>query len=375
MPKTLPLHHRHQSAGATFVQHAGWTVPEKFDSLTEEYQSLSRAAGLLDLSGSGMLELLGEDRTRFLHGMVTNDVKALRDGQGCYAAFLTPQGRMVADLRVLCLSESWLLAMEPGVVETLEPSLRKYIIGGRPLLLNRSGDLALLSIQGPKSFEVAKELLPSAAGLEQPFEHRQATLSGCKVRICRVNRTAAGGYDLIVAQPDLPAVWHIILDRGRPWGLRPVGFDSYNVKRIEAGIPWYGVDMDEHTLPIEAGLEKNAISFSKGCYIGQESVARITYRGQVNRKLTGLLLSGIHPASRTDKIFSEEQEVGWVTSSEFSLTLQKPIALGYLRREFLKPGTPVQIESKRGLVQAEVISLPFVSLTDNPETFQKNQTQ
>src|SRR6185295_17304853 len=141
--------------------------------------------------------------------------------------------------------------------------------------------------------------------------------------------------------------------------LLPVGFESFNVHRIEAGIPWYGLDMEENTLPIEAGLERDAISFNKGCYIGQESVARITYRGHVNRKLVGLGLSGNQPVSKGDKVSKDGQEVGWVTSSAYSPNLKRAIALGYLRREVLEPRTTVLVESGDGSVSGEVTPLPF----------------
>jgi len=138
-----------------------------------------------------------------------------------------------------------------------------------------------------------------------------------------------------------------------------VGFESFNVHRIEAGIPWFGLDMDENTLPIEAGLEKSAISFNKGCYIGQESVARITYRGHVNRKLVGLSLSGNRPASNGDKISKDGQESGWVTSSAYSPRLKIAIALGYLRREVLEPGTVVLVGTGEEAVRAQITPLPF----------------
>ena len=157
----------------------------------------------------------------------------------------------------------------------------------------------------------------------------------------------AGGFDFIVERQSLPLVWDLILASGKNDGVLPVGFESFNVHRIEAGIPWYGLDMDENTLPIEAGLEKDAISFNKGCYIGQESVARITYRGHVNRKLVGLSLSGIQPASKGDKISKDGQEVGWVTSSAYSPNFKRAIALGYLRREVLEPSTTVFIGIQR----------------------------
>jgi folate-binding protein YgfZ len=359
MSKKLPLHDIHEAAGARFMDLFGWHIVEMFSSADSEYWALLKSAGLVDLSCSGMFELKGDDRTRFLHGMVTNDIKSLTPGRGCHAAFLSPQGRMTADLRVFCAEDSLILTTEPAAREKLGPALRKYIIGDRSVLLDRSEELALLSLQGPKAIELLAKILSEPLSLERPYDHFEATLAGAKVRICRVHRTSAGGFDFIVQRQSLPLVWDLILANGKTDELLPVGFESFNVHRIEAGIPWYGLDMEENTLPIEAGLEKDAISFNKGCYIGQESVARITYRGHVNRKLVGLSLSGIQPASKGDKVSKDGQEVGWVTSSGYSPNFKRAIALGYLRREVLEPPTTVLVESRDGSVSGEVTPLPF----------------
>lgn len=359
MSKKLPLDDIHQAAGASFMDLFGWQVVQKFSTVDAEYRALQESAGLVDLSCSGVFELQGDDRTRFLHGMVTNDIKSLTPGGGCYAAFLSPQGRMTADLKTFCCEDSLILTTDPAVREKLGPALRKYIIGDRPLLLDRSDELALLSLQGPKATVLLASMLPQAPSLERPYEHCEAMLAGTRTRICRVGRTSPGGLDFIVERQSLPRVWDLILASGKKDGVLPVGFESFNVHRIEAGIPWYGLDMDENTLPIEAGLEKSAISFTKGCYIGQESVARITYRGHVNRKLMGLSLSGIRPASKGDKVSKDGQEVGWVTSSAYSPSLRIAIALGYLRREVLEPSTSVIIGMGEDGVSAQVSPLPF----------------
>jgi folate-binding protein YgfZ len=241
----------------------------------------------------------------------------------------------------------------------LVPALSKYIIGDRPQLQDRSDDLALLSVQGPRAAQLISLVVSRAAASEAAYGHFEADLLGKKTRICRVDRTILPGYDLIVCREELLEVWQFILEQGETFGLRPVGFESFNVHRIEAGLPYYGLDMDENTLPIEAGLEKTAISLNKGCYIGQESVARITYRGHVNRKLAGLLLSSSRGATKGDKVFKGDQEVGWVTSGAYSPRVQRAIALGYLRREVLDPGASVHIQSADQVIEAEVASLPF----------------
>jgi len=362
MSKTLPLHEVHQAASATFTDLFGWQVVQRFSSVEAEYWALHKTAGWIDLSCSGIFEVKGDDRTRFLHGMLTNDIKSLAPGCGCYAASLSPQGRLVGDLRVFCCEESLLLTTEPAVREKLGPALRKYIIGDRPVLLDRSEELAILSLQGPRATALLAKVFPEVASLEKPYSHQAADLAGARVRICHVCRTGWGGYDFIVERPMLRLVWNLILQDGKQEGAEPVGFEGLNVHRVEAGIPWYGLDMDESTLPIEAGLEKSAISFNKGCYVGQESVARITYRGHVNRKLVGLRLSGSRPASQGNKIWRDSQEVGWVTSSVHSWRLGAAIALAYLRREVLDAAAPVSIDAGEGSIDARVVPLPFLDI-------------
>lgn len=360
MAERLQLHETHRAAGAVFAAFFGWEVPQHYSFPEREYETLCHSVGLLDLSCSVVLELKDDDRARFLHGMVTNDIKSLSTGKGCYAATLTPQGRLVADLRVFCLEGSLLITAEASVRGRLEPSLRKYIIGDRPELIDRSSELALLSLQGLKATELLATITCQPVPIKKPFEHYEAALCGQQVRVCRVDRTPAGGFDLLVRRDLLRQFWQSILDQGQPLGIRPVGFASLNTQRIEAGLPLFGIDMEEDTLPIEAGLERNAISFNKGCYIGQESVARITYRGHVNRKLSGLILTGGFTTAKGDRILKENQEVGWITSSVYSPRLQQAIALGYLRRESQEPGTTVAIETREGVMEANVTALPFL---------------
>jgi folate-binding protein YgfZ len=357
MLKRSRLHGQQQAAGANFIEHRGWEIPQKFSSVYEEYETLNSSAGLISLSPPGLIEVTGKDRARFLHGMLTNDIKALQPGQGCYAALLTPQGRIVADMRVYCLEPSFLLSVESDLREKVTAGLRKYIIGDQVQLLDRSEELSLLSLQGPRSTELLG-LVGSQTPLSKPFDHFKTELAGREVRVCRVDRISQGGYDFISSAEDLPAIWDFLLREGKTLGVKPVGIDALNTHRVEDGIPWYGFDVDETNIPLEAGLE-SAISYTKGCYIGQEIIARATYRGHVNRKLSGVLLSGDDPLSKGDKIFKDGAEVGWVTSSVYSIGVRSAIALAYLRREVLSPGTSVRVDHAGGSMGGQVTALPF----------------
>ncbi|MFN8006089.1 MAG: glycine cleavage T C-terminal barrel domain-containing protein [Terriglobia bacterium] len=234
------------------------------------------------------------------------------------------------------------------------------MIGDRPVLTDRSDDLSILSLQGKDSPRFLENLLPSLKIGSQPYDHQEQNLFGIPVRICRVHRSTDQGFDLIAPSSQMVRLWNNLLEAGKPFEARPIGFIASNIIRVEAGIPWYGFDMDEKTLPLEVGMEKNAISLTKGCYIGQESVARITYRGQVQKRLSGLLIKGDLPAGKGDRIFKDEVEIGWVTSSVPSIALHCPIALGFLRREAWDPGTTLQIGHSNSILSATVSSLPFV---------------
>ncbi len=358
MLKRSPLFETHRCSGADFVEFRGREIPNCFSSPEEEYAALKSEAGLLDLSFQGIIELRGRDRSRFLHGMVTNDIQNLSPGQGCYALMLTPQGRILTDMRVLCLENSLMLVIDSDLVEKDLALLRKYIISDQVDVIDRSAELAMLSLQGPKAAAVIGLLCAEPVLPDAPFEHRPIELGDTSARCARIRRTAAGGYDLILASAHLGDLWNTLLQKGASLGLCPVGLGAWNVHRLEAGIAWYGFDMDESRIPLETGLE-DAISFTKGCYIGQEVVARATYRGQVNRKLRGLLLSGRQPADRGDKIFQNGREVGWITGSAYSPRLQRAIALAYVRREVWDPRTTVRVERQGALSDAEVTTLPF----------------
>lgn len=358
MPKRSPLFETQRDSGADFVEFRGREVPNRFTAPDEEYAALGQEAGLLDLSVQGVAELRGRDRSRFLHGMVTNDIRNLSPGQGCYALMLTPRGRILTDMRVLCLEEALMLVVDADLMEKDLGLLRKYIIADQVEVIDRSADLAILSLQGPKAAEALAGLCPEQSLPEAPFEHRLIQLGNLTARCARMRRTASGGYDLMVSEAQSVDLWNLLLQAGEPAGLQPVGLEAWNVHRLEAGIAWYGIDMDEARIPLEVGLEE-AISYDKGCYIGQEVVARATYRGQVNRKLMGVVLSSGEPAQGGDKIFRNGQEVGWVTGSAYSPRLRRAIALAYVRKEAWDPGAAVAVETGGVRTDAEVTQVPF----------------
>jgi folate-binding protein YgfZ len=191
------------------------------------------------------------------------------------------------------------------------------------------------------------------------YDFLKRDLLGSQLTIARINRTGEEGYDIFVGSDLAVRLWELLTNNGEEFGIKPIGLEAMETRRIEAGIPRYGFDMDESTIPIEAGLW-HAISFDKGCYVGQEVVARIKWRGHVNRHLAGFVIEGKELPKSGDKLMHGEREIGQITSSVFSPALKKGIALGYIRREFIEPGTKVSVRLGEGKIgSAEVVKTPF----------------
>jgi folate-binding protein YgfZ len=307
-----------------------------------DYQTVTEACGLLDRSERGKLALSGPDAATFLQGQVTNDVETLAPGSGCYAAFLTPKGKMLGDVRILATEDEFLLDTERMTLQALFNLVRRGLIGFQAELHKRTLERALVSLVGPQAATVAG--LPQLDG-EPEHAHVQAALGGVTVRAVRTDV----GVDLLCDAGELGELEGAL----RELGARPVTEESVECLRVERGRPRYGVDLDDTVIPEEAGLNDRAVSFSKGCYVGQETVARLHWRGKPNRHLRGLVLSG--PAVTGDDLWRGERQVGHLgsvaASPRFGL-----IGLALVRRE-VQPGSGVAVGEARKL--AEVVELPF----------------
>jgi len=352
-----PLFTWHETHGARFIDDRGIELPAHFTDPLREYQAVREKAGLIDYSFRVQVRMTGEDRVSFLQGIISNDIKALRPGDGCAATLLTEQGRLVADLRVYALDSALLLDVDARIKDKALEALSRFIIADDVELEDRSEQQVTIVLQGP----LAPQILTAAGvslSLPKAFQHGEGTIGSSSAHIVHADATGSDGYELFVPCAHAEQVWQTLLQVGEPFGLRPVGLTALNLLRIEAGIPWYGVDMDESRIVLEVGLE-HAISFKKGCYLGQEVVERATARGHVNRKLSGLLIQGDTVPISGDKLFHDSQEVGWITSAVNSPRLGRPIALAYVRREHLAPGTQLRIDRQGTPMIAEVTSLPF----------------
>ena len=297
------------------------------------YRALTESCGLVDRSERGKLALTGSEAKDFLHGQVTNDIESLEPGRGCYAAFLTHKGKMLGDMRVLDLGDELLLDTERVALQELFNMIRRYKLGRDVELHKRTLELGLLSLIGPQT---------ETFGLEQEHDNRRDEIGGRPVVLVRTYAgvdvfVPADGVDAVRAALDVPEASDEVAE----------------IVRVEHGRPRYGAELDDGVIPQEAGLNERAVSFTKGCYVGQETVARLHYRGKPNRHLRGLRLSA--PASPGDELRLGEKVVGRLSTVAESPVFG-PIALALVRRE-AAPGDTVIVAD--GTVTAQVVDLPF----------------
>ena len=354
----LPLNDFHRHLGASFTNFGGSEVVAHYGDWLAEYAAVRESAGLIDLSSRGRLCVLGNDRTSFLNGQVTNNVKDLKAGQGCYAALVTAKGKMQSDLNIYCLENEILLDFEPGLTATVRTRLEKFVIAEDAQVVDVAPHYGLLSAQGPKAAELIHHAALGLAVPKEAFSVASASHPAFgEIYLTNRARTGSQGFDLFVPIGSMAAAAGTL---GAVVG-RWCGWKALETVRIEAAIPRFGMDMDETNLPPEAGLDSNAISYSKGCYIGQEVIARIRTYGQVAKSLRGLRLPGNLKKlpQRGDKLFKGDKEAGYVTSAVASPTLKANIALAYVRRETAHTGAALTVQATEGEFPVEIVNTPF----------------
>lgn len=314
-------------------------------------------AGLVDRSRAGLLRLTGADRRSYLHNLLTNDIASLQPGTGCYAALLTPQGRMISDMRVFELGDRVLIDLPRDLAEMVRAHLDRFIFSEDVQVEDVSAALTEVGVYGPAAASALGSVVTAdALGSLPLFGNVQRAVDGIEFVLIRSDEPGVPGFDLVI---DRERAEHI---RGmlRSAGAVDVDPAVAETVRIEAGRPLFGVDMDSDTIPLEAGIEDRAISRTKGCYVGQEVIVRVLDRGhgRVAKRLMGLTLPEDAPVpARDTAIASNAREVGRITSATDSPTLRRPIALAYVHRDFTAPGTEVTLANGS---TAHVADLPFV---------------
>jgi folate-binding protein YgfZ len=290
--------------------------------------------------------------------MVSNDVQGLAPGQGTHAAVLDINGKTLAIIRIFCTEDAFLLDLWEPLKEKIVAHLNRYLIADEVEISDLSGQYGIVSLQGPKSQTLLERLLQHKDLPSKELGHDEFRVEDRAFRLIRATHTGEEGFDLIISVEDLLPVLSLLEESGKSLSIQWIGAQAQELLRIEAGIARYGVDIDENVLLLETGLEQ-AVSFTKGCYLGQEIIERIHSRGHVNRKLIGMVLEGNSAAQSGDAVTVEEQGIGKVTSSVLSPVLKHPLALGYVHRNYTSPGTMLAINHDGELIPAVVTSLPF----------------
>lgn len=317
-----------------------------------EYNAVrEKSAGIWNYAGRGLIEVSGGEAVQFLNGLITNDIAKLEENKWMFAAFPNAQGRLIAMVRVLKKDGKFLFDTGAVTREKVFENLFRFTFAGDFIVQDLSDDFGVLSVQGEKSGEMIEQI--SGRKLNEENEIAEFNFNGENILMIQSNHLSKNGFDLFVPK----AVLEDLTKEFENQSAVKIGDEAFETLRIEQGTPRYGVDMDETNVVLETGID-SAVNFNKGCYIGQEIIARIHFRGHVAKKLTGLIFEDENAEiNHGDEIKTlDDKNAGKLTSVIFSPKLGKKIALGYVRYAFLEKGT----ELKVGDAKAVVEDLPFV---------------
>lgn len=375
MPRSR-LHDHHIKLGASFAEIAGWVMPTHYGDPVAEHTAIRRGVGIADLSHRGILRVTGEDRVKWLQSLISNDILPLTTGTGLYSGLLTHKGKMLSYFRVYALAEALVLEDVGEIGEATFQALRRYLLyGTKAKLENCAETWGLLLLSGPKAGDLLKTAFGTDISGFKPLSFATLTPSSPlpggegkgegahPAMLIRTEETGETDVEILIPADALVAAWDRVWEVGAPMGLQPVGSAAREMLRIEAGLPKAGVDLTEEIVPWEANLEGKAFSLTKGCYPGQEVVARMETYGSIRRRLVGLVLKAPVIPPTGAKLFSGEREVGWVSSASHSPSLGCSIALGFPLRDFAKPDTVLTVEINGQKYDATVRALPFIART------------
>jgi folate-binding protein YgfZ len=360
MPLETPLLDLHRSAHAEISEYFGTLLPSRFANFQTEYSAARDSVALVDTNFRAFLNFSGPDAQRYVNAVLTSNIRDLKPGLGAVGLLLTPQGHILAEVKTLALDSALLAVSHAMVRERTFSTFDKFIIMDDVTLTDVTPSTGTLDLVGPR----AAALISDVGGIKfadlPELAHREIMLGSIPCRAVHYKWAGNPCAMLIAAGENLLPLWRELESRVREQGGTVAGMEAIDSLRLECGTPWFGRDYDDKNIPHEAGLEHSHISYEKGCYTGQEIVERVRSRGHANRRLTSLqFLASEPPAAGTKLATSGEgaaTEVGDVTSAAFSPLLQRPIGLGYVRREHAAVGTRLDAAG----ATAEVISPPLL---------------
>ena len=335
-------------------------MAQAVESLSAEYEAVrGGGAGLFDLSARGRVEVSGAEAVQFLNGMLTNDVAGLEEGAWMHAAFPNPQGRLVASARVLRRGGAFLFDTEAATYPVVLRHLERFTLAGDFRVRDLTAETALLSAPGARAAEFVGAALGAEAAATARGRVTPAPFGGAEVTVIRATHTSEDGFDMFVRAADAEPLRGALVAAGA----RPAGQEALEVLRVEAGVPRYGVDASDANVVLEVVDEAEAVSYTKGCYAGQEIIARIHWRGHVAKRLAGVIFDrdAEPPSDARLRDCAQGREAGRITSSVFSPRLRRRVALALVKYDFLAPGTELKVFSGDAEVcAAHVAELPLV---------------
>ncbi len=339
-----PLAAVHLAAGAKMGVWFGCALPEDFGDPAAEYRHAGNTVALIDKNYRAHLSFTGPDRVRYLNAILTNNIKDLREGHGNISLLLNPQGHILAEIETYAFPDRLLCVSYAMIRERLIEWLDKYIIMDDVTLTDESPRYGTLALEGPKAAAVLQELSGVDLTKSEELSSHSRAVGSVPCRIVRRSPGGVPGAEFVAESEKLAALWQILSEAARKHGGGPMGYAALSGLRLAQGVPWFGYDFGEKQIPHEAGLQDSHISYTKGCYTGQEIVERVRSRGQVNRRRVELLFSGGVVPEPEAPLTLDGKEVGYVTRGARAWDAEPPrvIGMGYARKEANVPGTVLQ---------------------------------
>jgi len=354
--RRTPLYAAHQALGARFVEFGGWEMPVQYTGITEEHHAVRQRAGLFDVSHMGEIELRGPRAIAVCQQLTVNDLARLRDGQAQYSLLCLPSGGVVDDIMVHRVSsERVLLCVNAANTDKDFEWIAAHRDGAEAL--DRSGEFALLALQGPRATEILSTISPLPLAEIPPFSFREGPIAGRQALVAHTGYTGEDGWELYCAPDDAPALWGTLLDAGAHVGIAPAGLGARDTLRLERALPLYGHELTEDTTPLEARLGW-VVRFDKGDFLGRDALLQQRAAG-MTRRLVGLVTTEPGIPRQGYPVVRDDQVVGTVTSGTKSPTLGKAIGLGYVANAWTEVGTQLGVEIRGRVIGAEVVLLPF----------------
>jgi folate-binding protein YgfZ len=350
-----PLLAVHQAGGASMATWFGCHLPDDFGDWLREYRAARETLVLIDKNYRAYLRFTGPDRVRYLNAVLTNNIKDLALNNGIVSLFLNPQGRIQAEIETYATEGALFCVSYASIRGTLVPALDKFIIMDDVTLTDETDLYGTVALEGPRAAELVKQLTGVDLNNLTELSFRETLLAGIPCGLTKRSPRGIAGAEFLALREDLPRLWQILREAAAQADGCPMGYRALSALRLEQGIPWFGYDFSDLQIPHEAGLQDSHISYTKGCYTGQEIVERVRSRGQVNRVRVLVKFDTPEPPIAGTALTADGKEAGQITRGSFSPALQTAIGMAYLRREKSEAGSQLECSG----IKATVIRAPL----------------